>query len=48
MSFQTHKTFAYLRNTNEDIFNKIWARSVLSIDSYATSNLMLQKVNEEK
>ncbi len=31
MSFQTHKTFVYLRNTNEDIIDEI--RELLKIDT---------------
>ncbi len=27
MSFQTNKTFIYLQNTNEDIFDEIWELS---------------------
>jgi len=43
--FSNLKTFVLLRNTNEDLFNEIWELSVLSIDSYTTTNLMLQKVH---
>jgi len=38
------KTCVLLRNT-KDLFNEIWELSVLSIDSYTTTNLMLQKVH---
>ncbi len=43
MSFQTHKTFVHLQNTNEDIFNDTW-----DFCSYIKSqfNQNFYKVNE--
>ncbi len=36
MTFQTHKTFVHLQNTNEDIFGEIWELSDPAIDSNTT------------
>ncbi len=36
MSFQTHKTYVHLRNTNLNIFDGIWELSDPPIDSNAT------------
>ncbi len=33
MSFQTHKTFVHLQNTNYDIFDAFWELSDSPIDS---------------
>ncbi len=44
MSFQTHKTFVHLQNTNEDIFNDTW-----DFGPYIKSqfNQKFYKVNED-
>ncbi len=43
MSFQTHKTFVHLQNTNEDIFDGIWELSDPPIDSKDITNDQAQK-----
>ncbi len=43
MSFQTHKTFVHLQNTNEDIFDEIRELSDPPIDSNATTVFKAQK-----
>ncbi len=45
MSFQTRKPFVYLRNTNEDIFDEIWAFWAC-IDSNATDTFKAQKCSK--
>jgi len=45
MSIQTRKTFIHLWNTNEDLFDEICE---ISIDSYTTDTLKLQKVYKGK
>ncbi len=43
ISFQTHKTFVHLQNTNEDIFNEIRQFSDTPLTVHTTTTLKTQK-----
>ncbi len=47
MSFQTHKTFVHLRNTNYDIFYAFWELSEPPIDSNVITTIKVQKSSKE-
>ncbi len=43
MSFQTHKSFVHLWNTNEDIFNETWEISVPQLKAHFTKIWCVEK-----
>lgn len=47
MSFQARKTYAYLQDTNKDIFIEIWEIFVPTLKVHSPKALTVQNVHDE-